>query len=166
MRAAIDRLTRERRARYWNWPRQHLLFTAEVLVSGPVEKGVTLASFLGQNSPSAACLELPPAERPQCERDRPPLPGGSGSEVNYSPRFGIETEPVLSLIKTRFGSYYEPNRLADDRVGRQHFTFGADLRVFATTWFGLTPEVVYKLQASMDIAPRYESFSFGIGVWR
>jgi hypothetical protein len=165
LRAARHRLTRERRARYWNWPRQHLLFTAEVLISGPVERGVTLSGFLGQNQPSAACENVPP--RVECEKNRPPLPGISGREVNFSPRFGIETEPVVSLVKTRFGSYYEPNRFADERrVGRQHFTFGADLRLFSTTWWGLVPDVIYKLQASFDLAPRYESFSFGVGVWR
>jgi hypothetical protein len=163
--AAKDRLTRERRARYWNWPRHHLLFTAEVLISGQVDRAVSLAEFLGQNEPSAACREVPAADRAACERARPPLPGISGRAVNWSPRFGIETEPVPSLVKTRFGSYYEPNRLSDGRIGRQHFTFGADLRVLSTTWWGLVPEVIYKLQASFDIAPRYESFSFGVGVW-
>lgn len=162
--AARARLKRERRARYWNWPRAHLLFTAELLITGPVARGVTLAQFLGQNEPSDACQQVPVEERPACEEQQS-RPGNAGSEVNFAPRFGIETEPVPSLIKTRFGSYYEPNRLDDGRVGRQHFTFGADLRAFPTTWWGLVPEVIYKLQASFDIAPRYQSFSAGIGVW-
>lgn len=150
-----DTLKQERRARYWNWPRQYLLLTAELLATGPVDRGVSLERFLGQN-------ERRPA-RGRSVLGRPVI-GSSGQGISYSPRFGIETEPVENLLKTRFGSYYEPSRFRD--VGRQHFTFGADLRMFATTWFGLVPEVIYKLQASVDIAPRYESYSLGIGVWR
>lgn len=144
------RLKEARRARYANWPRERLLLTASLLVSGAVSRGVSLEQFLGQNQPARA---------------RENVIGSSGAEINFSPRVGIETEPVPSLIATRFGTYYEPNRFADP-VGRQHFTFGADLKLFPTTWFGLVPEVVYKIQASADLAPRYESFSAGIGVWR
>jgi hypothetical protein len=50
-------------------------------------------------------------------------------------------------------------------VGRQHFTFGADLKLFTTTWWGLVPEVTYKVQGYGDLAPRYQSFGIGIGVW-
>jgi hypothetical protein len=90
--------------------------------------------------------------------------GTSGAAINFSPRFGIETEPIPGRVHTRFGSYYEPNRLFG-RVGRQHFTFGADVRVLSTTFWGLAPELAYTLQASLDLAPRYDSFSAGIGVW-
>ena len=68
-------------------------------------------------------------------------------------------------------SYYEPNRFSyqpqrcNDRVGRQHFTFGLDVKLVTTTWFGLTPEVTYKLQAVGDLAARYQSFGLGFGVW-
>ncbi len=145
---ARARLKRERRARYWNWPREHLLLTAELLVTGAVDKGVSLERFLGQN-------EGDPSEKS--------IIGHSGENVSFSPRFGVETEPVPTRIHTRFGSYYEPSRFR--AVGRQHFTFGADLRLLTTHWWGLTPEIHYKLQASVDIAPRYESYSLGIGVW-
>jgi hypothetical protein len=147
-RRASKALRDERRARYKNWPREQLLVTAELLVSGAVDDGVSLAAFLGQNEAGGATARLA---------------GTSGASVSYSPRFGVETEPILGHVHTRFGSYYEPSRF--ERTGRQHFTFGADLRAFTTTWFGLVPEVTYKLQASADIAPRYESYSAGIGVW-
>ncbi|WP_434048034.1 MULTISPECIES: hypothetical protein [Sorangium] len=149
--AGPDILERERRARYWNWPREHLLITAELLVTGAVANGVSLEHFLAQN-------------RPGSDRGDPT----SGAHVSFSPRFGIETEPIPGRVHTRFGSYYEPNRfgrLGSGRVGRQHFTFGADLRVLSTTFWGLFPEVAYTLQASMDFAPRYDSVSAGIGVW-
>jgi hypothetical protein len=147
---ALGVLKQERRARYWNWPREHLLLTAELLVTGAVNQGVSIQTFLGQNEPS-----------------HDPTPGGAGSSgasVNFSPRFGVETEPVPDRVHTRFGTYYEPSRFGD-RVGRQHFTFGADLKLFHTTWFGLVPEVIYKIQASADMSPRYQSISLGAGVW-
>jgi hypothetical protein len=124
--------------------------TAEILVTGPVERGVSLERFLGQNQEAYA--------------GQGSAVGTSGGSVNFSPRFGIEAEPILNLVQTRLGSYYEPSRFGAP-VGRQHFTFGADLRLGPTTWWGLVPDVIYKLQASFDFAPRYESASFGIGVW-
>lgn len=142
-----------RRARAQNWPREHLLLTMELLVTGAVDAGVSIQGFLGQSS--------------LIDR-RGPLVGSSGARVNFSPRLGVEGEPVPGLVHTRFGSYYEPYRYIADGstgVGRQHFTFGADLKLFKTTWFGLMPEVTYKLAASADLAPRYQSFSLGAGVW-
>jgi hypothetical protein len=156
---AAKQLQKERQARYWNWPREMLLVTAELLVTGDVARGVGLEGFLGQNSTTGSGLAAAQV-------------GSSGGEINFSPRFGIETEPIPGLVHTRFGSYYEPRRLklsgpdVTAGVGRQHFTFGADLRVLTTTFWGLVPEVTYTLQASVDIAPRYESFSVGIGNWK
>ena len=155
---AEGRLKDERRARYGNWPREHLLVTAEILVTGDVDRGVSLQRFLGQNQPRD-----PRRTGFLGPRDHDSLVGTSGASVSFSPRFGIETEPIPMLVHTRFGSYYEPSRF--DRIGRQHFTFGSDMRVLTTTWFGLVPEVTYTLQGSIDLAPRYESYSVGIGVW-
>ena len=143
-------LKKQRRRRYWSWPRERVLLTAEILVTGAVGRGVSLETFLGQNEEAYA--------------GQGSAIGTSGKRVNFSPRFGIEAEPILNLVQTRLGSYYEPNRFGG--VGRQHFTFGADLRLGPSTWWGLTPEVIYKLQASIDLSPRYESVSFGIGTWR
>ncbi|WP_437767635.1 hypothetical protein WMF27_18030 [Sorangium sp. So ce281] len=148
-------LEAERRARYWNWPREHLLITAELLVTGPVSNGVSLERFLAQKQPGS--------------EHGPSAVGSSGAHVSFSPRFGIETEPIPGRVHTRFGSYYEPNRfsrLESGRVGRQHFTFGADVRVLSTNLWGLIPDTALTLQASMDFAPRYDSVSAGIGVWR
>jgi hypothetical protein len=141
---------RQRRQRYWDWPREHVLLTAEVLVTGAVHRGVSLEAFLGQNQEAYA--------------GHGSAIGTSGQTVNFSPRFGIEAEPILDLVQTRLGSYYEPSRFGG--VGRQHFTFGADLRLGPSTWWGLVPELIYKLQASVDLSPRYESVSFGFGTWR
>ena len=146
--ARISRsLEDDRRARAENWPREHLLLTLELLVTGSVGQGVSLQDFLGQNQPGAAVQV-----------------GSSGASVNYSPRAGVETEPIPGRLHTRAGTYYEPNRLGTE-VGRQHFTFGADVKVLSTTWFGLVPRVTYKAQTYADLSPRYQSVSVGIGVW-
>lgn len=147
---ARQRLEQERRDRFDNWPRAHLLFTAELLVTGATNAGVSIERFLGQNQPA--------------ERDGGSLVGASGESVNFSPRFGVETEPLPGRVHLRFGSYYEPSRL-ETPVGRQHFAFGGELRVLSTTWWGLVPRTWYTVQASADLAPRYESLSLGVGVW-
>jgi hypothetical protein len=139
----------ERRARAVNWPREHLLLTMELLVTGAVPGGVGLQGFLGQNEADEAANAKV---------------GSSGASVNYSPRFGVETEPIPGRMHTRAGSYYEPSRIGN-AVGRQHFTFGADVRLFSTTWFGLVSRVTYRAQAYADLSPRYQSVSAGIGVW-
>lgn len=152
----LERLRDERRARARNWPREALLLTLDLLVTGPVDDAIHLERFLsqGQEQTSTPCVAV-----------------ASGEEVNFSPRFGLEMEPFIGWMHTRFGTYYEPPRYryapdgCNDRVGRQHFTFGADLKLASTTWFGLVPEVTYKLQAYGDLAPRYQSFGAGFGVW-
>lgn len=147
-----DRIARslenDRRARAQNWPREHLLLTVELLMTGPVGDGVSLARFLGQNRAAGDTSVV----------------GTSGAKVSFSPRFGVETEPLPGRMHTRAGSYYEPSRLGD-RVGRQHFTFGADFRLFTTTLWGLTAPTTYKAQTYADFSPRYQSVSVGLGVW-
>ena len=153
----VERLEDERRARTANWPRERLLLTAELLVSGAVDDAVGLHRFLAQGQPRIGT---------RCEE------AASGASTNFSPRFGLEMEPVPMWVQTRFGGYYEPNRFryegpsCSDRVGRQHFTFGADVKLFSTSWFGLVSEVTYKLQSYADLAPRYQAFGLGLGVWR
>ncbi|MEM9876426.1 MAG: hypothetical protein AAF928_16140 [Myxococcota bacterium] len=151
-----DELVQERRLRAQNWPRDALLLLLDIVVTGPVDNGVGLEPFLsqGQARPTTACPIV-----------------GSGRSVSYSPRFGLEVEPLPRWVHTRFGSYYEPQRYTfgapacADRSGRQHFTFGADVKLFRTTWFGLVDETTYKLQGYGDIAPRYQAFGVGLGVW-
>lgn len=155
---ALRAAQHERRSRQRNWPRAHLLLLADLVITGSVSRGVSVSCFLGQARPSPA----PAPEQQLC------AVGSSGPELNFSPRFGIEAEPVPDVLKTRFGSYYEPGRFATARpVGRQHFTFGAELKAVRTDLFGLLPRpLTYTLQTSFDVAPRYESFSLGIGVWK
>ncbi|MBM4360876.1 MAG: hypothetical protein FJ096_22460 [Deltaproteobacteria bacterium] len=150
------RLKSERRAILNDWPREHLLVTADLLVTGPVERGVSMEAFIGQGT-----APLP----------SPCMVVASGASVNLSPRAGLQIEPIPNRVQTRFGSYYEPTRFryapeaCNDRVGRQHFTFGADVKAFSTRWFGLTDETTYKVQVYGDFAPRYSSIGVGLGVW-
>ena len=151
-----EALVAERRARANNWPREHVLLLLELLVTGAVPDAVHLERFLsqGQLPTSAPCTAVQ-----------------AGTRVSLSPRFGLETEPVPQWIHIRFGGYFEPNRYRYEpdgcasSPGRQHFTFGGDVKLFSTTFWGLVPEVTYKLQAYADLAPRFQSLGLGLGVW-
>jgi len=138
----------ERIVKTRDFPREHLLITASLLVTGPVDDGVGLEAFLAQRS-----------------QGNDLTPGRSGASQNFSPRVGLQAEPLPNWLQTRFGTYYEPNRF--EGTGRQHFTFGADLRLLSTTFWDLVPDgVTYSILTAVDLAPRYESISLGIGVWR
>lgn len=143
-----DYLRDQRLAEYESLPREKLLFTTALLITGAVEDGVSVERFLSQQNALV---------------DNRNVIGSSGRYANFSIRAGIEAEPITDRLATRLGTYYEPNRFGG--VGRQHFTFGADLKLFTTDWFGLVGKTTYALLGAMDVAPRYESLSVSIGVW-
>ncbi|MBI4955230.1 MAG: hypothetical protein HY908_24615 [Myxococcales bacterium] len=155
-------LAAERRARADNWPREHLLLLLELLVTGAVPDAVHIERFLGQGAVSAP---LAPGATSPCRAL------ASGERATFSPRVGVETEHVPQWLQMRFGSYLEANRFRYEPEscapgpGRLHFTFGADVRLFSTTFWDLVPPITYKLGAYADLAPRYQSFGLGIGVW-
>jgi hypothetical protein len=64
----------------------------------------------------------------------------------------------------RVGTYLEPSRY-DGATPRQHFTFGADIRLFPLDFWGLLPEADWKLGLFVDLAPRYTNWGLGIGNW-
>lgn len=130
-------------------PRQRLLLLLSLVASGPVERGVSLERFLAQSQPGETASGVI---------------GSAGGETNFSPRFGVEAEPIEGRLVVRAGSYYEPSRFA--AVGRQHFTFGALLNLFTTDLFGLLPELSYGVEASVDLAPRYQSLSATVTLFR
>ena len=130
-------------------PRERLLVLLSMLASGPVADGVSLEGFLDQGAPG----------KTEFQRI-----GSSGASTNFSPRFGVEGEPLRGRLVLRTGSYYEPSRFGG--VGRAHFTFGGELRVFSSDIFGLLPELPYAVELGMDLAPRYESVSASITVFR
>ncbi|MFO0551723.1 MAG: hypothetical protein U0271_25280 [Polyangiaceae bacterium] len=130
-------------------PRERFLALFSLVATGAVENGVGIEDFLAQSVDGKSGRGVI---------------GTSGAGVNFSPRFGIEVEPVANLLILRAGSYYEPNRFGD--IGRQHFTFGAHLRLLSTNFWGLLPEVGYGIEAGLDVAPRYQSLSATISVYR
>lgn len=135
------RFRAERKARYLNWPREHVLLLASVLMTGPSEHAVALEGFLDQRR------EL------------------VGTKVSVSPRLAVETETVPNLVKTRAGIYFEPSRFTDGTT-RQHFTLGFDLRLFEWTVFGLFPKGhQWRITAFLDMAARYQNFGVGVGSW-
>ncbi len=130
----------ERRARYWNWPRERITVLGEILVTGPSENAVSLESFFSQ------------------------VQKESGGRMTFTPRLGIESEPVPDYLQTRLGTYIEPSRHAG-RAARQHFTFGADLRLGHFGLFGLAPHQVWRVSGVIDLAPRYRNLGLSIGAW-
>ena len=133
-------LHEERRARYLNWPREHILVLASVLMTGPSADAVALEGFIDQRR------EL------------------VGTRATLAPRFALESEAVPNRLKTRAGIYIEPSRFTDGSP-RQHFTTGVDVRVVDWSVFGLFPNNQWRVSAFVDLAERYQNFGFGIGPW-
>ena len=140
LKEADERLHEERKARYLNWPREHVLLLASVLMTGASSEAVALEGFIDQRR------EL------------------VGSLVTLAPRFAIESEAVPNLLKTRAGVYLEPSRFRDGS-SRQHFTLGFDVRVLKWSVFGLFPDHQWRVSAFLDMAERYQNFGVGLGTW-
>ena len=88
----------------------------------------------------------------------------SGGRLTITPRLGLESEPVPDYLQTRLGTYIEPSR-HEGRAARQHFTFGADLRLGHFGLFGLAPHHVWRVSGVIDLAPRYRNLGLSIGAW-
>lgn len=129
------------RARYRAIPREKLLVTASVLVSGPVADGVGFESFLAQRV------------------DR------SGLSATVSPRVGVEGEPWLGRLQVRGGGYLEPSRFVESSP-RLHETLGFDVKLFEWSVFGLFPEHTgWRIGAVTDLARNYFGWGAVLGNW-
>lgn len=135
-----DRLRTIRKARYANWPREKILLLASVLMTGPSSNAVSIEGFLDQRVESV------------------------GQGPTYTPRLGLEGEPLIDRMLLRTGTYLEPSRYAGSHP-RQHITFGADIHLFPLTFWGLLPAADWKLGLFVDLAPRYQNAGFAIGNW-
>lgn len=134
-------LRAQRKARYENWPHEHVLLTASLLLTGASAEAVALEGFLDQRR------EL------------------VGRRVSIAPRFAAESEVLPQLLRMRAGVYLEPSRFSDG-TPRQHFTFGGDVRLVKTSLFGiLGDDFVLGVSPFLDLAPRYQSFGLGLGAW-
>jgi hypothetical protein len=134
------KLLAQRRARYANWPREKLLFVASAVITGPDSNTVAVESFLEQtNEPF-------------------------GRYVTVTPRFGVESEPVIDWVRLRAGTYIEPSRF-ENGTARDHFTAGADFKLFPFNAFGLLDNTTWRASFAVDAAPRYFNWGLGIGLW-
>jgi hypothetical protein len=129
-----------RKARYANWPREKILLLASALVTGPSADAISVEGFLDQ----------------RLER--------VGQQPTVTPRLGIEGEPLRDRMMLRAGTYVEPSRYGGGSA-RQHFTFGADIRLFPLEFWGLLPEATWKVGLFVDLAPRYQNAGIGLGNW-
>jgi hypothetical protein len=134
------RLHRARKARYANWPREKILLLASVLLTGPSPDAVSIEGFLDKRVETV------------------------GRDVSFTPRLGLEAEPLPERMQLRTGTYIEPSRYPAS-AARQHFTFGADVHLFPLDFWGLLPEADWKLGLFVDLAPRYTNWGFGLGNW-
>ncbi|HTQ46943.1 MAG TPA: hypothetical protein VMI75_29515, partial [Polyangiaceae bacterium] len=135
-----EQLRAMRKARYANWPREKILLLASALVTGPSADAISVEGFLDQ----------------RLER--------VGQQPTVTPRLGIEGEPLRDQMMLRAGTYVEPSRYGGGSA-RQHFTFGADVRLFPLAFWGLLPEATWKIGLFVDLAPRYQNAGIGLGNW-
>jgi hypothetical protein len=145
-----QRLRAERRARYANWPRERITVLIALLVSGRSPDAIGLESYFSAQAALVQTTPLVDFRR-------------SGESMSFSPRLGLEGEPVPHWLQTRFGTYIEPSRLGGR--ARQHFTFGFDLKLAAWSGFGLFGDQIWRIGGVADLAPRYQSFGISVGAW-
>ncbi len=140
------RLEAQRKARYRALPRDYLLFTLGLLVTGSTPEGISLESFFTQEIARA------------------------GAVTTYSPRAGVETELVPNLFRPRIGTYIEPSRFTlqpDWRAFRQHVTAGFDLFLLRWRVFGLYPEGSgWRVTFAVDVSHNSWNYGLSIGLWR
>jgi hypothetical protein len=138
-------LDRVRKARYRQLPRDYLLLTLGLLVTGTTDEGISLESYL-QDS----------ARR-------------SGRFVTYSPRAGLEMEPLPNRLTARLGTYVEPSRFTDRPDAfdfRQHLTAGLEVALFRFSVFGLVDDqTTWRIAMMVDYAARYSNYGLSIGIW-
>jgi hypothetical protein len=127
--------------RYKEIPREKVLLSGSVLVSGPVKNGVGFESMLAR----------------RVER--------SGELTNVSVRFGVETEVIPYWLVLRGGSYLEPSRFREGSA-RLHGTAGFQVKVLEWDVFGLFDEAqIFRISTAIDVARGYLGWSIGAGLF-
>ena len=141
IKAASDEVRRGLKSRYRSMPRQKVLLSAALLVSGPIQRGVGVESFLRQ----------------QVDR--------SGRTTSLAPRVGIELEPLSDRLQVRGGGYVEPSRFHPE-LARVHGTLGFDLRLFDWSVFGLfDDDSTWRGGGFADVSRDYVSWGVSVGLW-
>jgi hypothetical protein len=133
---------REIRARVrTEWERFYVLALAELALTGQVDNGVGVESFLVQT-----------VQR-------------SGEKLTATPRLAVESEVWPNQIKVRTGTYLEPTRFAQSSA-RLHWTVGVDIKVLHWAVFGVWPEdYLWQVSTAFDIARDYSAFSLSLNGW-
>lgn len=85
-------------------------------------------------------------------------PRKSGHSPSLAFHLGGEGEVVHHRLRARFGTYFEPIRVAGEAPFRLHLTGGLELRLF---------ELLFDWKATLgfDLAPGWENFTIGVGFW-
>ncbi len=140
--AAEDALVQELKARYANWPRERILLVASLLIAGASSNAVAIEGFLNQNQERV------------------------GESVSIMPRVGLESEPIPNWVSARAGTYIEASRFSDGNA-RQHFTFGADVKLIHFSPWGIfgDKDQVWRVSGVADLAPRYSNIGLAVGNW-
>jgi hypothetical protein len=134
----LDALVAVQKAHARLWDRREMLLLVSVLVTGNTPNAVGISDFLAQNNIA------------------------SGSNIVYSPRLAMETEPIRDWLMVRAGTYLEPARYAD-AFSREHFTLGIDLRLFKFNPWGLLGEDPWRIRLAADLSARYFNYGISLG---
>ncbi len=130
------------KARYESLPRERLLVVAALKISGPVDDAVGVESFLAQ------------------------VVDRSGRHTSFTPRLGLEGEPLGYYLQLRLGTYLEPTRFDVNDGPRLHGTFGFDVRVLTWDVFGLFDEGTgFRVGGMVDGARRYFGWGLTAGIF-
>ena len=85
-------------------------------------------------------------------------PRKAGHSPSVAFHLGGEGEVIHHRLRARFGTYFEPIRVAGEAPFRLHLTGGLELRLF---------EFLFDWKATLgfDLAPGWENFTIGVGFW-
>lgn len=129
------------RRRYRQLPREKLLMSFSMLVTGPTPGAVGVESMLSQI----------------IER--------SGEKTSVTLRAGGEIEAVPNRLQLRGGTYMEPTRFRDSSP-RAHATAGFEARLVEWSLFGLFPDDnSFRVSGAVDVSREYFGWSLGVGSW-
>lgn len=121
--------------------RFYVQVSVSLLISGPVDEAVGVESLVSQ------------------------VVNRSGQKTVLSPRLGIESGVIPTLLKVRVGTYLEPTRFEGSKA-RLHGTLGLDIKLIRWNVFGLWPDdYIWRLGLGADVSSRYYTWGLTIGGW-
>jgi hypothetical protein len=134
------------RRQYRAIPREKLLLSFSMLVTGPTKGAVGVESMLSQTI------------------DR------SGATSSVTLRGGAEAEVIPNRLQLRAGSYMEPTRFHQVSgvvpSPRLHATTGFEMRIVEWSLFGIFPEDnSFRISGAVDLSREYFGWSLGVGSW-